>query len=212
MSPQRSRRSHDAPRSFIPRCLQHRAPAKYEILDAKNRRVPPTLAGYRLRPGAEYRLRVETQDGNPHGWRLQLTPPPRFIDWPSGDSQQDSGRVLVIRTRAYLQDNLLQVFRNPADGLAVKVEFDDGRQPYSFRIPVVLANRWWYVPFLIGGPLLSLLPKSLPNEWRLGFAIAGLIGAMFLCWFWDLARSYRRAKKMIAKLKRKELEQTAPKT
>jgi hypothetical protein len=187
----------EAVHPLLPACLQHRAPARYEILDHKDRRVLPTLAGYRLKPGGEYRLRVETQDGNPRGWRCHIAPPPRFIDWPAADAAEGQARVLAIRTRSYLRDHWLQLLDSSAVELGVKLEFDDGRQPYLFEIPVVLARRWLYAPLLLGA-VLAAVPVPWPWPWRAALVAAGVVAVTGLCWLADLFRCHRRAKRLVA--------------
>jgi hypothetical protein len=186
-------------RPLLPACLQHRAPARYEIMDRWQRRVFPTLAGYRLKPGGEYQLRVETQDGNPQGWRLHIAPPPRFIDWPAADAPRGKARVLSIRTRDYLRDHWLQLLDSSAVELALKIEFDDARQPYTFEIPVVLARRWLYAPILLAG-VLAAIPVPWPLPWRAAMVGAGALAAALLCWFADLIRCHRRARRLVANL------------
>jgi hypothetical protein len=189
----------DTSRPLLPACLQRRAPAHYEILDHKHRRVFPSLAGYRLKPGREYQLRVETQDGDPHGWRLHIAPPPRFIDWPAADSPRENARVLAIRTRSYLRDHWLQLLGSSAVELSLKMEFEDARQPYVFEIPVVLSRRWLYVPLLLGG-VLAAIPLPWPWEWRAGLFGVGAIATTAICWLADLARCHGRARNMVRRI------------
>ena len=183
--------------SLLPRCLQHRAPVHYELVDSRQRRLTATLAGYRLRPGTEYRLRVTTQDGRSAGWSLQLIPPPRFIEWPTGDSADGPARVLAVRTRHYGKEHLWLLFQDPAAELVVRIHFDDGRQPYEFRIPVVLVDRWKYLP-LIFVSLVAGIPLSLTWGWKLGLwaGAVALVGAVSL--LTDLRRGYVRARRSIA--------------
>ena len=192
--------SDETCRPLLPACLQHRAPARYEILDHKQRRLFPSLAGYRLKPGEEYQLRVETQDGSPQGWRLHIAPPPRYIDWPAGDVPRDNARVLSLRTRSYLRDHWFQLFDSSAVELAVGIEFDDGRQPYRFAIPVVLAHRWIYTPLLLGGAVAALVPYSWSWEWRAAVSVSGAVAAAGLCWLADLWRCHRRARRLMSKI------------
>lgn len=170
----------EAASPLLPACLQHRAPARYEVLDHRQRRVFPTLAGYRLKPGGEYQLQVETQDGDPQGWRLHIAPPPRFIDWPAADAARGKARVLSIRTREYLREHWLQLLDSSAVELSLKIEFEDARQPYTFVVPVVLARRWLYAPILLGGALAAL-PLPWPWEWRAGLVAGGAVAATGLC-------------------------------
>jgi hypothetical protein len=176
--------------------LQRRAPARYEIVDQWERRVFPTLAGYRLKPGGEYQLRVEMQDADPRGWRLRIAPPPRFIDWPAGDAPRGQSRVLSVRTRDYLRDHWLQLLDSSTVELSLRIEFEDARPPYTFQIPVVLARRWLYAPILLGG-LLTALPLPWPWPWRAGLVAAGAVSAAVLCWLADLIRCRRRARRFL---------------
>jgi hypothetical protein len=172
---------------------------RYEIVDEQGRPLPPTLAGYRLKPGVDYRLRVETQDRQAQGWRLHVTPPPRFVERFSTDEIDGTARTFAIHTRSYTQGGLLQIFRNPAVRLTARLVFDDARQPYEFDVPVQLVGRWQYVPLLLGiGPFA--LPFSLP--WRIAISIA-LVALLMLLWFvWDYLRLRKRARKLVAELQR----------
>ena len=189
-------------RPLQPSCMQHRAPARYEILDHKERRVPATLAGYRLKPGAEYQLRVETQEGDPHGWRLHLAPPPRFVEWPAADAPRGKARLLPLRTRSYLRDHWLQLLSSSAVDLSLKVEFDDVRQPYCFEIPVVLARRWLYAPLLLGG-VLAAVPGPWRWEARAVLATGGVLAITVLCWLVDLIGCHRRARRLVAAVRQR---------
>lgn len=194
-----SRPLDELPRSLLPACLQRRAPARYEIVDQRQRRVFPTLAGYRLKPGGEYQLRVQMQDADPRGWRLRIAPPPRFIDWPADDAPLDKARVLSVRTRDYLRDHWLQLLDSSTVELSLKIEFEDARPSYTFQIPVVLARRWLYAPLLLGG-VLTALPLPWPLPWRIALVAAGALATGVLCWLADLFRCHRRARRFVDEL------------
>jgi hypothetical protein len=184
-------------------------------LNRKDRPVTPTLAGYPLKPGGEYRLRVELQGGDRDSSTLQVAPPPRFLDWPAPDGAWEGGRQLNLRTRGYLQESWLQMLRNSAEQLPVRIEFVDGRQPYEFQIPIVLPHRWMYVPAWLAGPLLSLLfQRDLPIAWRITTVVVSGVGLSALCFAWDLWRKYRGATKRMARLEHElqQAEETAART
>jgi hypothetical protein len=197
----------DAVGAAAPRCLQRRAPLRYEIVDERGRRVAPTPAGYRLRPGRAYRLRVEMQNQSPTGWTLQVIPPPRFVDWPATDSQQGAGRELLFRTKVYYLEHWLQILRTPVVELNVKINFADGRQPYEFSIPALLVERWKSAPIVLLGVIPGLLlPFDLTWPWRWGVIGLGLALATAACIAWDLRRASRRARQL-ADEARQNLEQ-----
>lgn len=198
----RERRRADASPSIAPRCLQHRAPARYEILDAGGRRQWPTLVGYRLRPGKDYRLRVFPQRGGAGGCTLRISPPPHFIDWPSADVAEGDARVLTFRTRGYNAQVLLQTFKRSVNHLPARIDFNDGRQPYRFQIPVVLGSFWLYALLVLSSLIVSLpLRDLIPGQWRAAVvAVAGVVLASVACTVWHLFRCYRSARRLVAKV------------
>src|SRR5262249_28404518 len=72
-------------RTIVSACLQARAPLSYEIRDADDRRLAPTLAGYKLRRGGTYCLKVRTQDKAVHGWSLRVLVSRSTADPPGPD-------------------------------------------------------------------------------------------------------------------------------
>jgi hypothetical protein len=193
--------------TMAPRCLQRRAPFRYEIVDERGRRVAPTPAGYRLRPGREYRLRVEMQNHDAAGWTVQVIPPPRFVDWPATDAQEGAGRVLLFRTKVYYLEHWLHMLRTPVVELNVKINFADGRQPYEFSIPALLVERWKSAPIVLLGVVPGLLlPFELTWPWRWTVIGLGVAVATAICVVWDLRRASRRAREL-ADQARQNLEQ-----
>lgn len=186
-------------RSVIPTCLQHRAPANYEILNSSGRRLTPTLAGYRLYPGREYRVRVQTQDASPQGWRLDVMPSPAFVEWRSDQALDGAARTLTLHTRFYMLTDALSVLRRVAADMTVRLTFEDGRRPYDLHIPVVLAAIWIYLPALILIPVGSYLSQRDASwQWRGLVGLAALLVTVFLCISWSLWRTWRAAKRIQA--------------
>src|SRR6266436_1657314 len=85
-------------RSLVPPCLQARAPHSYEILDESDRRVSPTLAGYKLRPHSTYRLKVRTQEKTPQNWSVRLLAPRRVLEPVGLDEMQGDARIITFHT------------------------------------------------------------------------------------------------------------------
>jgi hypothetical protein len=122
------------------------------------------------------------------------------VDWPAADAARGNARVLSIRTRDYLRDHWLQLLDSSAVVLALKLEFDDARQPYTFEIPVVLARRWLYAPLLLGtalGGALAAAPPPWPWPWRAGLVVSAALSAAALCWLADLFRCHLRASRLV---------------
>jgi hypothetical protein len=189
-------------RSLLPRSLQHRAPVQYELFDWKGRRIAPTLAGYYLSPGKDYRLKITMQQDTATGWRAAISPASStpFLDWHWDEGEDGQSRTIALRTN-HLRRNPRLLFGQSAFDLPVKIRFTDRRTPYETCIPIVLANRWRYAPLLILSVLAAIpLRRSLSPAVSLAVA-AGLFFVVGLtCFILDHVRSFRRASRSIAAL------------
>lgn len=182
-----------------PRCLQRRAPASFEILDRRGRRVKSTMTGYRLHPNAEYDLVIWTQDGSSSGWDLQPQRSRSFFQWEFGGGPSRTGRTQPFRTTGVLRSHLF-FLDSPMDEMALTLNFQDGRQPYEMKIPVCLANRWIYAPavFIALASLFSSYKLLGLNFMEALLLTAGII-VLFtgVCYVLDLLRSWFRAKREV---------------
>src|SRR5262249_11323029 len=125
-------------RMVIPACLQARAPLTYEIRDEHDRCIPPTLAGYKLRRGKTYRLIVRTQEKQAGHWELRLLAPRSVLDVAGRDGMGGDGRVAPFHTRPPVAGEPWKWFGSHVTSLRVPLDFQDGREPYRFAIPIIL--------------------------------------------------------------------------
>jgi hypothetical protein len=167
-------------RSLVPACLQPRAPLTFEIRDEHDRRVPPTLAGYKLRWGKTYRLRVRTQDRRTENWDLRLLAPRRLVEPPEKSLAEGDARELTFETKAPRVGDPGRWF-SMIESFPVQLEFTDGRASYAFTIPVILkASRSRWLVYLLFTALVSYLTQAwfreeilVPNLQNVGL-IAGI--------------------------------------
>jgi hypothetical protein len=188
-------------RLVVPACLQPRAPLRYEIRDEDERRVWPTLAGYKLRRGKTYRLTVHAQDKAAKGWNLRLLAP-RNIAEPAGPDEMDGdGRTLTFHTTTPISGELWKWFASAVTALPVNLDFADGRAPYKLSIPVILrASRFRWIGSLFLTALGSIAADAvfrerfaLPSPLHLAY-IGGIWAAVVLsCVCWDQWKFYHRA-------------------
>jgi hypothetical protein len=187
-------------RLLVPPCLQPRAPLTFEIRDEHNHAVHPTLAGYKLRWGTTYYLRVRTQDRDPTGWSLRLLAPRSIIEPPAKDEVDGDARRLAFETRAPglgLPGNWFsQVSTFP-----FCLDFANGREPYQASIPVILkASRFRWIVYLLATALVSYLSQAWYREsltlptlpqlaWAIGIWLAIVLGSILL----DEWKFYRQA-------------------
>jgi hypothetical protein len=193
-------------RCVIPPCLQPRAPLSYELRDEHDRRIAPTLVGYKLRRGKTYRLRVVTQEQTAAGWRLRLVAPRSVVHTQAPDEPDGNRRALSFDIGSPLSHDWLNLIRSEVRSLPVTLNFDNGRDPYHFEIPVVLlASRFVRFGSFLATALLSFLAAgifketpSLPSATNLGL-FGGAWAAIFLgCFAWDQIKFYGQACQRVA--------------
>ena len=188
-------------RSVVPACLQPRAPMSYEIRDEHDRRVPPTLAGYKLRRGKSYRLKVRTQDGSARNWKLRLLALRSVLEPPDSDEVDGDARCVNFHVTTPPLSEWWGWFRSQVIQAPVKLDFEDGREPYKFHLPIVLlSSRLRRIGFFLLSAAAPYLVDavyhdhfSVPSPTTL--LICGGIGVLTLigCFFWDQWKFYRRA-------------------
>jgi hypothetical protein len=195
-----------SPRTVLPACIQARAPLSYEIRDADDRRVSPTLGGYQLRRGTTYYLRVQAQDRHTTGWELRLLAPRSVIEPPARDQVFDDGRVIGFNTVSHAAGEFWKRFQSDVTNLPVQLEFTDGRKPFRFAIPIVLlASRFRWVGSLLLTALASFLSSAVFSERLMTPSLSHV--ALFcgiwafivvLCVSWDHWRIYCQALRVMA--------------
>jgi hypothetical protein len=193
-------------RLVIPACLQARAPLSYEIRDEHDRRIPPTLAGYKLRRGKTYRLLVRTQEKQPGNWSLRLLAPRSLLEVSPPDEIEGDGRVVTFHTRSPASGELWKWFGSRLTSIPVHLDFQDGREPYKFSIPIILrASRLRPIVSLVLTALLTVGSEAIFRErlavpsWPHVAVIGGLwVLVVLLCISWDLWKFYRQAVRLLA--------------
>jgi hypothetical protein len=190
----------------------------YEIRDEEDRRVPPTLAGYKLRRGRPYRLVVRTQDKHPGGWKLLLLAPRSLLEVPGPDEVDDTSRVVTFYTASPVWGEHWRWFRSHVTTLPVHMAFEDDREPYKFDIPIILLAiraRWvfWFVvsavlTFLADATFKQrLTPPNLTNLTVFG----GILSVLLLTSLGlDQWRYYRQARRLMAAHHDRAPSPTAP--
>jgi hypothetical protein len=189
-------------RHVVPACLQARAPLSYEIWDENDGRLAPSLAGYKLRPGKTYYLKVKTQDRTPESWRVRLLAARSQIEATDADFVEGEGRTLQFHAKSPVGMEPWKWFGSQLTSLPIHLDFNDGRQAYQFAIPIVLrASRLTRLASLLLLSCLTYLSEAwfrdslmLPNLRRLAnLAIVwALVMGVFMAF--DLWKFYRRAR------------------
>ncbi len=198
-------------RLVIPACLQARAPLSYEIRDENDRRIPPTLAGYKLRRGRTYRLVVRTQDKQAANWALRLLAPRSLLEVAGPDEVEGDGRVVTFHTHSPRSGELWRWFSSRLASIPVHLDFCDGREPYKFSIPIILrASRLRPIVSLLLTALLTVgseavfgRPLTVPSWQQVGLIIGIWVGVVLLCISWDAWKSYRRAVQILQECRAK---------
>jgi hypothetical protein len=190
--------------------LQARAPLSYEIWDENDGRLAPSLAGYKLRPGKTYYLKVNTQERTPESWTVRLLAPRSQIDANQADYVDGEGRTLQFHARSPAGMEPWRWFGSQLANLPVHLDFADGRASYQFTIPVVLrASRLTRLASLLLLSCLTYLSEAwfreslpLPNLQRL--ANLAIIWAVVIAGFmaFDLWKFHRRAREVMRKVNR----------
>src|SRR5262245_51002548 len=185
------------PRHAAPASLQELAPLSATIIDRRGRPVPVCSAGFVLRAGRSYRLRIAPPP-DPDFLGAKIQTPPDFIRPDAEVSGTDQGqrvRDLPFRVRQDLRGSLLKLGGLLTDALEVRLHFrsGSGKSPPPLTYPIVVRPG----PELLLGALLTallsaacslLLPDLLSadkthgvNFWvYAGFALAGLLLALVL--------------------------------
>jgi hypothetical protein len=193
-------------RLVIPACLQARAPLSYEIRDEHDRRIPPTLAGYKLRRGKTYKLRVRTQEKAAQSWRLRLMAPRSTVEPVGHDEVDGDGRTVIFHTVPPGAGERWRGLRSDVTSLPVHLDFEDGREPYRFTIPIVLlASRLRWIGSLLLTALASVAAEAvfrerlaLPSLEHVALFLGIWVFVVLACISWDQWKLYRQAVRLLA--------------
>jgi hypothetical protein len=193
-------------RSIVPACLQSRAPLGYEIRNDNDHRVSPTLAGYKLRRGKTYHLKVRTQEKHPQNWKLRLLAPRSMIEPAGPDEINGDARVITFHTQSPASIEPWNSFRSQLTTLPVHLDFEDGREPYRFSVPVILlASRVRWLAYLLLTALASVASQALfreglalPSPSQLAFLGGAWASVVLACIAWDQWKFYRQARRLLA--------------
>jgi hypothetical protein len=185
------------PRHVAPGSLQELAPLSATIIDPRGRPVPVCSAGFVLRAGRSYRLRiVSPPDPDFVGAKIQT--PPDFIRADTEVSMTEQGqrvRDLPFRVRKDLRGSLLKLGGLLTDELEVRLNFrsGSGKSLASLTYPIVVRPGSELLLGALLGAMLSavgslILPELLSAEktrgvnfWvYAGFAVAGLLIALIV--------------------------------
>ncbi len=207
-----SHHTSDRPRerSLVPACLQARAPLRYEILDEHDRRVPPTLAGYKLRRGTTYRMKVQTQEQAPHRWSVRLPAPRSLLEPVHPDEIEGEARVAMFHTSSTASSEPWNWFRSQVTTLPVHLDFEDGREPYRFSVPVILLpTRFRWIAYLLLTALLSVAGQAffrdgltLPSVSQVALIAVLWLLVMLVLIAWDQWKFYRQARRYLGETKK----------
>jgi hypothetical protein len=195
------------PRPLVPGCLQARAPQSYEIWDENDGRLTPSLAGYKLRPGKSYYLKVKTQDRSPGTWSVRLLAPRSQIEATDNDYVDGDGRTLQFHVKSPSGMDPWKWFGSQLAALPVHLDFADGREPYHFAIPVVIrASRLTRLTSLLLVSCLTYLSEAwfrdnltFPNWQRLATVAVAWVVVIGIFMALDLWKYHRRARDVIGR-------------
>ncbi|MDA1012970.1 MAG: hypothetical protein O3A00_00785 [Planctomycetota bacterium] len=142
-------------RPFIPASLSALDP-RVEVWEG-NRPVRPSLAGYPLKPGHEYRIRVVLPGFDSDRWLLKCSGSARLIDRvEQGDSDERAHEVRVLIPRGPF--NFLSSLRKSAADITLSVSFAEGnRPPIELRVAFMFSPSVWV---LLGVLAAFLVPLS----------------------------------------------------
>src|SRR5579884_1951289 len=188
------------PRYPAPASLQELAPGSAMIVDSRGRPVPVCSAGFVLRAGRCYRLRIVPPPDPDFSGAKIITPPDclRVGAEVAATDQGEKVRYLPLRVRRDLRGSLLKLGGLLTDEVEVRLRFRNGsgKSPLLLLYPIVVRPG----PEILGGALLTalisaacslLLPDLLSAEkshgvnfWvYAGFALAGLLVTLVLASF-----------------------------
>lgn len=193
-------------RAVLPPCLQPRAPKTIEIRDEHDRRVRATLAGYKLRRGKTYTMKVWAQEKDPSKWSLRLVMARSILE-PEKDEIDGDARVLTFFVSKAERGDW-KSFSSQVETVMVQLDFTNGREPFKFSLPIiVLASPWrWVSTFLLtalgsfGAEAIFHERVAVPRPSHM--ALFGGVWILFVlaCVIWDQWKFYRQAKKLLGKI------------
>jgi hypothetical protein len=144
---QRTPKSRDP--NELSRALQELTPISCAIVDRHGRPAPLSAAGYVLRLGQSYRLRIQSPFPDEEVVSLRVISPPAFLTLePELREIDEQGRAVRAIPFIVSVGWLAQLTRlNPgvhADDLEISYQFQPGilRQPPIYLCPIVARPRW----------------------------------------------------------------------
>jgi hypothetical protein len=214
-----------APAQLVSRALQDLAPLAAEVIDKRDRRVPLSAAGYVLRAGHRYRLRLLLPDGDDL-LGVKVLAPPDFLrvdpEVVAGDADGRRVHDIPFRVRRDLGVAVYRLGNVSCDELEVSLQFrpESGKYAPSYSYPVVvrpglglaslgalatllsvfapvLADRRLTGEREVGQDFLSQLGQWLadPRLWVCLAVIASLPLAVYGVSLWQLARRGRELRR-----------------
>jgi hypothetical protein len=155
----------------VSRALQELQPLSWELLDRRGRQVPLTSAGYVLRFGHAYHLRLVSPFRCEEIEHVRLDNPAPFLAVePSVHEQDDQGRsvhILPFRVKLDLWSILRRLGMTVSgDELEVRHQFKPNvyRHAEPFLCPIVVRPRWATVLVaVLGGLLLMVVERLVSN-------------------------------------------------
>ena len=184
----------------VPECLQSRAPHDYELRDHLDRPVRPTLAGYKLRRGKRYLLRVTTQNKTVNDWRLRLLAPRSIVEEIGDNIADGDKRDLYFETKIPPVGEPWARLSAQIDNLPFLIEYGDGREPFHFNMPIILLpSRWRWLASLVFGAIIGYLTQAsysgffIPRPDYVALALALWILIVFLFSLRDQWKLYHQA-------------------
>ena len=122
--------------SLLPACLSSQETVSFEIRQSSGEPAHVGLAGYRLRSGQDYLLKLRVPR-SPESWSLCVDPPPDFLnaaqDRPSSDGREVSFSIKQNPISHWKS-------RNSAE-IPVRVQANDGTMIARIEIPVLFQLR-----------------------------------------------------------------------
>lgn len=152
----------------VSRALQDLAPLSCELLDARGRRVPLSSAGYVLRAGNKYRLRVTPADNDLIAVQV-ISPPDFLIIDPEVTDHDAAGRCvrdIPFRVRLDLGAAVYRFGNVRCDDLEITCKFrpESGKHSPKYCHPVVVRPGLALVSLAAVGSILSLVAPLFLSE------------------------------------------------
>jgi hypothetical protein len=153
----------------VSRALQDLAPVRAEVVDGRGKRVPLSSAGYVLRTGKKYRLRIiPPPDTDLLG--MKVIAPPDFIrvgeEVISTNERGQPVRDLPFRVRPELGATVYKFGNVRSDELEITFQYqpESGKHAPHYTYPIVVRPGWGLVCLAVAGTVLTLLGPIIGHE------------------------------------------------